>query len=81
MAMSQTITKGKRTKFFIAETCNPQTIEVCKVRAEPMHIEVVIGDPFKATLGPDFMGILLPYPATDGSVHDYSSVLELAQVS
>jgi len=79
MAMTQTITKSKRPKFFISSDCNPQTIEVCKIRAEPMHIEVVVGNPFEATLGPEYMGVMVPYPGTDGSIKDYTKVIELAK--
>ena len=80
MAMCQTICKSKKSKFFIAEDANPQTIAVCQVRAEPMGIEVVVGDPFKVTLDSSYMGILLPYPATDGSIKDFSKVLADAKV-
>jgi len=75
MAMCQTICKSKKSKFFIAEDVNPQTIAVCKVRAEPMGIQVEVGDPFKAALDSSYMGVLLAYPATDGSIKDYSKVL------
>ncbi len=78
--MTQTITKNKRTKFFIANNCNPQTIEVCKVRAAPINIEVIVGDPFTASLNAEYMGIMLPYPATDGIVHDYTKIVEAAKV-
>lgn len=80
MAMTQTITKGKRGKFFISKDCHPQTIEVCKVRAEPMNIEVVVGDPFTATLNAEYMGVMVPYPATDGIIHDYTKLIEAAKV-
>src|SRR5690348_7811765 len=32
-------------QFFIADSCFPQTIEVVKARAEPLGIEIVVGDP------------------------------------
>jgi len=79
MAMCQTICKSKKSKFFIASDCNPQTIAVCQVRAEPMHIEIEVGDPFAAKLDSSYMGILLPYPATDGSIKDYSKILAEAK--
>ncbi len=78
--MCQTICKSKRSKFFIAADCNPQTIEVCRVRAEPMGIEVVVADALTAKLDASYMGILLAYPATDGVIHDYSKVLAAAKV-
>ena len=66
---------GDRKKFFVADNCHPQTIEVVKTRAKPFDIEVVVGDfetaqaaGFQST----FLGALVQYPATDGAVHDYS---------
>ena len=78
--MCQTICKSKKNKFFVASDCNPQTIEVCKVRAEPMGIEVIVGNPFEVTLDNSYMGILLSYPATDGTVKDYKKVIADAKV-
>eukprot|EP00285_Hemiselmis_virescens_P007544 CAMPEP_0173377848 /NCGR_PEP_ID=MMETSP1356-20130122/1138_1 /TAXON_ID=77927 ORGANISM="Hemiselmis virescens, Strain PCC157" /NCGR_SAMPLE_ID=MMETSP1356 /ASSEMBLY_ACC=CAM_ASM_000847 /LENGTH=982 /DNA_ID=CAMNT_0014330749 /DNA_START=37 /DNA_END=2985 /DNA_ORIENTATION=- len=79
MAMCQTITKSKKPRFFISNECNPQTIDVCKVRADPMGIEIVIGDPFEAKLDKTYMGIMMPYPATDGIIKDYSKVIAHAK--
>jgi len=79
MAMCQTITKGKKVKFFVSDLCNPQTIAVCQTRAEPMHIEVIVGDASKVTLDNSFMGILIPQVATDGTIHDFSSTIKQAK--
>ena len=69
MTMTQAINRGKRHGFFVAANCHPQTIAVVKTRAEPLGIEVHVGDP--ATADPerdDLFGVLLQYPATDGTV-------------
>jgi glycine dehydrogenase len=78
MAMCQTITKGKKTKFFISDLCNPQTIAVCQTRAEPMDIQIEVGDASKVTLDNSWMGILIPQVATDGSIHDFSATIKQA---
>lgn len=75
MAMCQTICKGKKSKFFISDRCNPQAIAVCKVRAEPMGIEVEVGDAASKTLDNSYMGILIPHVATDGTIYDYSKII------
>ena len=75
MAMCQTICKSKKNKFFISELTNPQTIEVCKVRAEPIGVEVIVGDPFKTKFDSSFMGVLIPYPTTCGRILDYTPLL------
>ena len=36
--------RGASKTFFVSETCHPQTIGVLRTRAEPLGIELVIGD-------------------------------------
>ncbi len=66
-------TRGKKPKFFVAETCHPQTIAVVQGRAEPIGVEIVVGDPAEFNFGDDTFGALLQYPATDGAVEDYAN--------
>ena len=57
--------------FFVDERCHPQTIAVVQGRAEPIGVEVVVGDfrDFEPHAG--VFGALLQYPTTDGAVEDY----------
>ncbi|MFL5343277.1 MAG: aminomethyl-transferring glycine dehydrogenase [Hyalangium sp.] len=65
---------GKGGAFFVSETCHPQTLDVVRTRAEPLGVEIVVGDHRSVDLGAKkFFGALLQYPATDGAVHDYRS--------
>jgi len=57
--------------FFVSELCHPQTIAVVKTRALPLGIILEIGNHTSYQPGPDFLGALVQYPATDGSIHDY----------
>ncbi|WP_017324431.1 aminomethyl-transferring glycine dehydrogenase [Synechococcus sp. PCC 7336] len=80
MAMSlHAVGKKAARAYFVADDCHPQTIAVVQTRAEPLRIEVIVGDrrsfDFDAT--PVF-GALLQYPATDGTVFDYSDFVERA---
>ena len=80
MAICYAATRGKRKRFFIAERCHPQTIEVVKTRAEPIGIEVVIGSPNDVDISDgSFCGILLQYPDTYGAVNDPSPILNAAR--
>src|SRR5450755_1290466 len=54
-----------RNKFFVADECHPQTIDVVKTRAHARGIAVVVGDWRTAELGDDVFGALIQYPATD----------------
>ncbi len=62
--------------FFVDAECHPQTIAVVATRAEPLGIEVVLGDP-SADLSPgDTFGALLQHPGTSGVVRDLRPVIE-----
>jgi len=63
--------RGGADTFFVSEGCHPQTIEVVRTRAWPLDVEVVVGDPATFELHDGVFGVVLPYPATDGSVLDY----------
>ena len=76
MTMSYNLCKEKRGKaFFIANNCHPQTIEVVCSRADSLGIETIVGDPFTSQ-EQDVFGILLQYPATDGKIYDYRSLID-----
>ncbi|MBX2820476.1 MAG: aminomethyl-transferring glycine dehydrogenase [Rhodothermaceae bacterium] len=73
MMFSRLSKKGDKNLFFIDEKCHPQTIDVVVTRAEPLGIEVVVGD-YKTYDPPEgLFGVLLQYPATDGCIEDYSA--------
>jgi len=72
--------KLNSNKFFVAEDCFPQTIDVLKTRSAPLGIELVIGDPFKNNIDDNFFGAVLQYPSVNGEVNDYSSWIEAAQL-
>ena len=64
---------GKRQAFFVSEKCHPQTIAVVQTRALPLGIEIVVGDHASAEFGEGkFFGALVQYPATDGTIFDYT---------
>ncbi len=70
--------RGKRNTFFVSELCHPQTIEVIRTRAEPLDIQVVVGDHADFEFHDDVFGAALQYPATDGQVLDYRAFVEAA---
>ncbi|MBI4618079.1 MAG: aminomethyl-transferring glycine dehydrogenase [Planctomycetes bacterium] len=57
--------------FFADKGCHPQTIAVVQTRAEPLGIEVVVGDHATYDFARPTFGCLVQYPATDGRVPDY----------
>ncbi len=78
MSMSYGIQKTKFNTFWVSEACHPQTIDVIKTRAIPLGIEVVVGNHRHIDFCQEIFGMLLQYPATDGSIYDYQEVIEQA---
>ena len=62
--------------FFVSETCHPQTIAVLQTRAEPLGIELQIGDHREVNFDTPILGSIVQYPATDGAIYDYSEFAE-----
>jgi glycine dehydrogenase len=71
-------TVGSRTKFFVADNCHPQTIEIVQTRAKPLGIEVVVGNFSQFKFDETVFGALVQYPATDGAIYDYESFAKAA---
>ncbi|KAJ0737444.1 Glycine dehydrogenase (decarboxylating) B [Helianthus annuus] len=79
MAMCNNILKGKKKTFIIASNCHPQTIDICKTRADGFDLKVVTSDlkDFDYSSG-DVCGVLVQYPGTEGEVLDYSEFIKNA---
>ena len=58
--------------------CHPQTIEVVKTRADGLKLLVDIVDEDKLQFGNDVCGVLLQYPATDGTIDNYKAIVDKA---
>ena len=73
MALCQRMSKSKSMCFFVDQDCFPQTIEIIKTRAEPVGIEVQIGNPDE--FSGDAFGILLQYPGSSGAVRNHRDII------
>jgi glycine dehydrogenase len=76
MMMCHRIKLGGRpdpSMFFVSEKCHPQTIDIVKTRAQPLGVEVVVGDPATYEFAGKVFGVLVQYPDTTGSIHDYTT--------
>ena len=71
MTMAQRVAKSKAKAFFVDRDCHPQNIAVVKTRAEPLGIEVIVGNPDKMNASEVF-GALFQYPGTYGHVRDFT---------
>ncbi len=75
MTMARRLSKSQHNRFLIDADTHPQTIAVVTTRAEPLGIEVVVGD-VAAELGDGAFGALLSLPTSTGAVPDWSAVIE-----
>lgn len=54
------------------DRCHPQTIAVIQSRAEGLGLEAVVSAEDKFDISSDVSGVLVQYPATDGTISDYT---------
>lgn len=78
-AMSLALAGNAKGKvMFVSDRCHPQTIEVVKTRAEPLGIEILVGD--HLALEPasvsGLFAVLVQYPDTCGRIDDFSALFE-----
>jgi glycine dehydrogenase len=81
MALCRRSTKHGGNVFFVDAECHPQTVAVVATRAEPLGIELVVGDPSTQLSPADTFGVLLQHPGTSGVVRDLRPVIEAAQAA
>ncbi|HEX4868735.1 MAG TPA: aminomethyl-transferring glycine dehydrogenase [Acidimicrobiales bacterium] len=75
MTLIRRSTKAPSPRFFVDAETHPQTIAVVATRAEPIGIEVVVGDPATDLDPTDVFGALLQHPGTSGVVRDLSPTI------
>ena len=81
MSMFYSLRKPGKTEaktFFVSNDCFPQTIDVLKTRANPLGIDLLIGDHKNIQLDDKIYGILLQYPVDFGEAYDYKDLIEQA---
>jgi glycine dehydrogenase len=61
-----------RPQFLVSERCFPQTLDVLRGRAEPLDIELIVGDHETVEFGDRLFGALLQTPDESGQLHDFS---------
>ena len=70
--------KAEVNKFFVSDLVLPQTISLLDTRANPIGIELVIGNEAEFNLSDEFFGALLQYPGKNGQITDIKSFIEKA---
>jgi glycine dehydrogenase len=75
MTMARRMSRGGSERFFVHHDTHPQTIAVLATRAEPVGIDLVVGDIDDLDGGPWF-GALFSLPTSTGAVRDWSDAIE-----
>ena len=74
MGLSYRICKSETKKVFVSQNCHPQTIDIIKTRAEPLGLEIIIGDEDK-DINEDIICGIIQYPGTLGDIKDPSEAI------
>lgn len=75
MTLAKRSCKSKSNVFFVSNGVHPQSLEVIRTRAEPLGLEIVVGNDADA-LNVDAFGVMLQYPNTFGQIGDYKAVAD-----
>jgi glycine dehydrogenase len=67
--------------FFVSEKCHAQTIDIVRTRARPLNVEIVVGDHRTHAMAERTFGVLVQYPDTAGSIHDFAAFFEKAHAA
>ncbi len=76
MAMLHRVNAKRGNVFVVGADCHPQTIDVVRTRAEPLGIDVVVGDPFADDIPAECFAVLVQYPGSSGMLRDLRPVVE-----
>ncbi|WP_457980494.1 aminomethyl-transferring glycine dehydrogenase [Ectopseudomonas composti] len=77
MTFCKRLSKNKAANtFFVSRHCHPQTLDVLRTRAEPLGIDIEVGDEAAITDASAYFGALLQYPASNGDIFDYRALVE-----
>lgn len=78
MTLAKRSSSSTSNNFFVESTTFPQTIEVIMTRAQPLGINVIVGDLSKIHQY-DFFGAFVQYPGGLGALYPIDTYLEVSQ--
>jgi glycine dehydrogenase len=75
MALAERASQARTKSFFVDMEVHPQTLAVLRTRAEPLGLNLIVGDPLTDLGSAEVFGGLLQYPGTSGAVRDLRPVI------
>ncbi|MEI8238898.1 MAG: glycine dehydrogenase, partial [Actinomycetota bacterium] len=79
MTMARRTSKVTGQRFFVHHDTHPQTIAVLRTRAQPIGIDIVVGD--IDAFDQECFGLLISLPTSTGAVPDWRTTIEHAHAS
>jgi len=76
MTMARRQSKASTQRFFVHHDVHPQTLAVLRTRAEPVGVDLVVGDVDLLEDASGVFGALFGHPGSHGSVVDWTSAIE-----
>ena len=73
MAMLFSGRRKNGNKFLVSDKVFPQSLEVMQTRAEPLGIEIEVGNVLETDVYDSYFGVFVQYPDADGEIADYSA--------
>jgi glycine dehydrogenase len=75
MTLLRRVNPKAATTFFVDADCHPQTIAVVRTRAEPLGLDVVVGEADTDVPAEGVFGVLLQEPGSSGRVRDRAAFI------
>lgn len=76
MTMARRQSKSASNRFVVHRDTHPQTIAVLRTRAEPVGIDLVVGDVDQLGAGDGLFGALFSLPTSSGAIHDWTEAIQ-----
>ncbi len=78
MTLLHRVDRSERRGFFVDADCHPQTIAVVATRAEPLGIDLTVGDPLTDLDTDANFGALVAHPGSSGRLIDLGPIIDSA---
>ena len=79
MTMARRQSKSKSQRFFVHEDIHPQSLAVLRTRAEPVGIDLVVGDVALLDDEAGVFGAVFSNPGSQGQVMDWTAAIAVVQ--
>lgn len=66
-------------RYFVSRHVHPQTVELIRTRAEPVGVDIVVGEDDSVAHEPNLFGAIFQYPRSTGTLTDYRKLIDIAK--